>query len=226
MSPPRGAKAAARPPPSSHAGAAASAHRDSDLHRLIQLSDGMFAIALTLLAFDLKPPEGWDGRAASLVFAMQPSLLAFGLSFLIIAFYWVAHRRCFRRIRHADGVLTALNFLSLGMITLLPAMTRLLMQNGPGTDGQPLYLGLIAAIGLSNALMWGYAALRPGVMELELPMPQRIVQFLTMLIVPPALAVFTLLSARPGGRWALVGIVALAVVTRTVRRWAGKGAKL
>ena len=138
-----------------HQGGDVVAHRDGDLHRFIQLTDGVFAIAITLLAFDLKPPDDWDGLSASLFREMATPLAAFGLSFMLIAFYWVANRRCFRHIRHTDGVLTGLTFLSLSLITLLPAATRLLMQHARGTEATQVYLGLIAAIGASNALIWG-----------------------------------------------------------------------
>jgi uncharacterized membrane protein len=208
-----------------HHGGDAAAHRDGDLHRFIQLTDGVFAIAITLLAFDLKPPDDWDGLAASLFHAMATPLAAFGLSFMLIAFYWVANRRCFRHIRHTDGVLTGLNFLSLGLITLLPAATRLLMQHARGTEATQVYLGLIVAIGASNALIWGYASMRSDLMDQEVPLRLRVVLFLYLLIIAPLMAGLAMVASTPQGRWAWLVMAAVIVSARLARRWAGQGVK-
>src|SRR5262245_51146299 len=88
--------------------------RDYNLERLLMLTDGVFAIAITLLAIELRPPANWDGTFIGLVHAMGVEFFAYVMSFFFVAIYWASHRRTYRRFRRADGVLTTLNFIMLG----------------------------------------------------------------------------------------------------------------
>jgi uncharacterized membrane protein len=207
----------ARPAP--HKSPPQEATQAHDLARLTFLSDGVFAIALTLLALELKAPADWDGSAFGLLHQMRGSLTAFGVSFLVIAFYWITHRRSFRYIRHADGVLTGLNFVALGLITLVPFATRLLMERSSGTQAVGAYLGLIAVIGLANALLWGYAAVRPGIMEPEAIPRSRLAHFLIMLVAPATGATLSIMSSQPGWGWLWGVIAALWIGAAAFRRW-------
>lgn len=65
---------------------------DHSLERLLLFSDGVFAIAITLLAIELHVPEGWNGRWASLWAERWPMFTAFALSFAIIGVFWNTHR--------------------------------------------------------------------------------------------------------------------------------------
>jgi uncharacterized membrane protein len=91
---------------------------DNHLHRLILFSDAVFAIAITLLAIEIHPPEHWTS-IGELFFLMGPKLAAYGISFAVIGIYWVSHRRLFERIARANGTLDALNFITLGLVALL-----------------------------------------------------------------------------------------------------------
>jgi len=73
-----------------------SGHQHADLHRLIVLSDAVFAIAMTLLALELHPPAVWDGQIGSLFAGMRSALVAYFISFLMIGAYWMAHCGVFR----------------------------------------------------------------------------------------------------------------------------------
>ena len=90
-----------------------------DFDRLIMLSDGVFAIAITLLAFDVRPPDSWNGRLESMWAALAPLLSAYSLSFLVISVYWLLHRRFLGVILRVDMMATALNLLVLGLVALL-----------------------------------------------------------------------------------------------------------
>ena len=127
------------------------------LHRLILFSDAVFAIAITLLAIEIHPPEGWHGNVASFFQLMSHKLAAYAVSFATIGVLWISHRRMFSRFVKADGPLDVFNFLMLGLVALLPLGTELLWE---AHNASPLliYIGLVAAIGLSQGLIWGYAA--------------------------------------------------------------------
>ena len=140
-------------------------HHDYKLQRLIVLTDAVFAIAMTLLALELRPPANWDGSVITLFSAMRVSLLAYAVSFFVVASYWSNHRRSFGFVLKADGTLTLLSLLALGLVTLLPVVTRLMTEHGGAPGALAIYLGLFAAIGVVNAVVWGYACLRPGLLD-------------------------------------------------------------
>ena len=92
-----------------------SPERDSRLDRLLTLADGVFAIALTLLAIELTLPEAaadLHGQALlSALLGVWPKLLSYLTSFTMIAVFWQAHHRLFLQVRRFDGVLLWLVFL-------------------------------------------------------------------------------------------------------------------
>jgi len=134
--------------------------------RLLMLSDGIFAIAITLAALEIQMPHD-HGSLAELTRAMARPIIAYLLSFVIIAIFWIGHRNLFARLRRVDGPLTALTLLLLCLIALLPAVIHGVYA--PGEDEAPfrLYAAAMVACGLVNAAMWLYAARRPGLMAPE-----------------------------------------------------------
>lgn len=199
--------------------------RDYALERLIMLSDGVFAIAITLLALEIRVPEGWDRTAVGLISSMWRELLAFSISFLVIAVYWASHRRTFARFRRSDAGLTAINFLILGLITLLPFGSKLIAEGGPTGEPFVIYLGLITAIGFANALLWGYAAFVGDVLKEKLPFSLRMIVLLILLIVPTIMGGAGLMMHDPRKNWWIVlgaGVFSFAIMT--VRRRIGKAA--
>lgn len=80
--------------------------------RLLTLSDGVFAIALTLLVLDLHQPTVAHGLRHA-VLAQWPQYLSYALSFLIIGIIWAQHHLGYRYIRRTDHVFILLNILFL-----------------------------------------------------------------------------------------------------------------
>jgi uncharacterized membrane protein len=101
--------------------------RDSlEFARLVNLSDAVFAIAMTLLVLGLDVPAvGPDGLAAELA-AVAPQLAAFLLGFALIANIWWQHHKLFARIAAADAGLIGLDLAFLGAVALVPFPTGLL----------------------------------------------------------------------------------------------------
>lgn len=135
------------------------AHKgDPSLDRMLFFSDGVFAIAITLLSIELHIPHGWDGTFAGLIREGWPMFGAFAISFAVIGVLWNAHRRAFlMMVRFTSGVFV-LNLLLLGGIALIPFATQLLYVNGPKGESVLIYLALVALIGLIQGLTYGYAA--------------------------------------------------------------------
>jgi hypothetical protein len=99
--------------------------------RLLMLSDGVFAIALTLIALELRPPEHWEGGVNALVVQMWRPLFAYSAGFLIIGGFWAVHRRLFARLRTVDPFATLLSLLLLFLIAGVPAVAMLIADHGP-----------------------------------------------------------------------------------------------
>ena len=163
-----------------------------DFDRLIMLSDGVFAIAITLLALDVRVPAGVDDRFASLWMALKPLLSAYALSFLVISVYWLLHRRFMAVILRVDAIAAILNLLVLGLVSLLPAGTRLASSGQAMSPGLGLYAGLVIAIGVSVACFWGYASLIGGLVSAEVGPRMRWVGFLGVLISAPLFLLLTI----------------------------------
>ena len=84
-----------------------------DYDRLLMLSDGVFAIAITLLALELRLPSGWDGSVESLMGATGRPLLGYLFGFGLVGIFWFMHRRLFAQLEQVDRVITILNLLLL-----------------------------------------------------------------------------------------------------------------
>src|SRR5215475_871909 len=82
------------------------------LERLVMLSDGIFAIAITLSAIEIKPESGEDG---SLWHAWSTPLLIYFLSFFLIGLIWLVHRRIVAWLSHIDAPGTIINMMLLSL---------------------------------------------------------------------------------------------------------------
>jgi uncharacterized membrane protein len=129
---------------------------DKDRDRIVNFSDGVFAIAITILILDINVPEGLSSEEVSArVLALWPEYLGYVISFLVLAVYWQAHHRVFRHIRRYDSTLVWLNFLFLMAICFLPFPTSLLGKYG-GEQASVVIYAADAALAslLLGAVSW------------------------------------------------------------------------
>lgn len=108
--------------------AAQRADRD-DNSRVLALSDGVFAIALTILVLGIGVPKGVPSVSGA-VLDLWPKLLSYAISFVVIAIFWMAHHRVFRDLTGHDGALLWLNVVFLLLIGFLPFPVALLGEYG------------------------------------------------------------------------------------------------
>src|SRR5436190_5227565 len=164
--------------------------------RLLMLSDGVFAIAITLLALELRPPEHWEGGLGALANAMWRPLFAYSAGFVIIGGFWIVHRRLFAKFGRVDTVATFLSLVLLFLIALVPAVATLISHYGP-TRTMLLYLIMVAAISTVQLALWIWSALIVNLADPSLDRSARINQALRMAI--PALAFAVLSGAGLAG---------------------------
>ncbi|WP_297514137.1 TMEM175 family protein [uncultured Caulobacter sp.] len=193
------------------------------LHRLVLFSDAVFAIAITLLAIEIHPPHDWNG-VADLFRQMAAKLVAYVVSFAVVGIYWISHRRIFERLKSANGVLDVLNFVVLGLVALLPLATELLWEQKAG-QAFPVYVALVAAIGLAIGLLWAYAVFIGGLAH-PTPRGEAIFVMLRVALLPGFMCWMSFFSlAYPWG-WAVMAvvIVALRIVNQALARASAKAA--
>jgi uncharacterized membrane protein len=95
--------------------------------RLEALTDGIFAVTMTLLVLDLRFPEPEPGQATFDTFlGVVDRLDNYAISFAVLAVFWLGHVRLFSRCREADVAFAALNLGFLLFTTLVPPLTTLL----------------------------------------------------------------------------------------------------
>jgi uncharacterized membrane protein len=139
--------------------------------RIEAFSDGVFAIAITLLILEVRvPPQTADGLLRDALRDLWPSYLAFLASFMTIGVMWMNHHRLFGLINKKDDGLIVFNLLLLLGITWLPFPTALLAEHllGPHADQQTaaiIYAGSFFALAIVFNVMWRYAIRRKIVSE-------------------------------------------------------------
>lgn len=144
-----------------------------DIVRLLALTDGVFAIAITLLVLELRvppisetDPEGpW--KAAARLMGLWPSLLGYLLSFVGIGIMWHNHCVLFRHVVRANHALMTLNTLLLLLVAFVPFATALLASYLPHSAaiaraGTLVYTSLMTLIALAYLLIWRYLHRTPG----------------------------------------------------------------
>ena len=130
--------------------------RGRDLSRILAFTDGVFAIAITLLVLQIEVPEGLTSNGVFLdrLNDMWPDLFAFAISFAVIGSYWVRHHRLMRMVREYDASLMWLTMIYLFWIVLIPFSSQLIGEYGSKvTLTTVFYILNLALIGISMALM-------------------------------------------------------------------------
>jgi len=139
-----------------------SAGRDNDTGRIEAFSDGVFAIAITLLVIEIGVPHLEAGTTLFGELVEQwPSYLGYVISFLQIGVIWANHHNRFRFIVRSDHVLLFLNILFLMCVAFIPFPTALLADYLQGTEratAGAVYAGTLAVTAVFFTLLWLYAA--------------------------------------------------------------------
>ncbi len=132
--------------------------------RLVSFSDGVIAIAITLLAFQLRIPKLANSQSASeLANALghdAHQYVVYGVSFAIIGQYWVIHHRAFHHLLGHDRLLAYVNLLFLFTISFLPFSSNLFGQYRDNRTAVIIYASSLAAVSLAFGLVWFTAVLR------------------------------------------------------------------
>jgi uncharacterized membrane protein len=121
--------------------------------RVLAFSDGVFAIAMTLLVAGLAVPDVAGSELVRALLEEYDDLFAFALSFAVIGFYWMAHHRFFRLLAFVDDGLVRINLAYMGLIAFLPFPTALLARYDGAATAVAMYACAVAAASLVEVLM-------------------------------------------------------------------------
>ncbi|HEX2391948.1 MAG TPA: TMEM175 family protein [Solirubrobacterales bacterium] len=124
-----------------------------EFSRIVAFSDGVFAIAITLLVlgFDVNGTSGHQLDSA--LWDQREQLLAYAISFAVIGRFWIIHHRFFGEVTAFDGRLLGLNLLYLAWIVLIPFSSEVLGDYGGETAAVVLYSANLAGVVAVGMLM-------------------------------------------------------------------------
>lgn len=191
---------------------------ESDTTRLEAFSDGVIAIAITLLVLEIRVPE--EAESASALWAglrdLWPAYLGYLISFATIGIMWANHHTIFRLITRTSHYLILFNLLFLLCLAFLPFPTALLTHTLGHPDervGIIVYSGAFLVTALAYNLLWSYAASRaPALMPDAAP---QAIQSITrrFRLGPPAYAIaFALAFVNTTASLIVLAAIALTYV--------------
>lgn len=139
-------------------------NEEKETGRLEAFSDGVFAIAVTLLVLELRAPLPGTLQGDTLLRALLhawPSYLAFVTSFVTVLIMWINHHNLFKMIRRTDHNLLLLNGFLLLVVTFIPFPTNVLAEYIREPDARTaaiFYSGTFLAMAIAFNLLWRYAS--------------------------------------------------------------------
>jgi len=129
--------------------------------RVEAFSDGVFAVAITLLVFDIAVPEARSGTLPNALLHEWPSFASYAVSFLTIGIIWVNHHATLSRIEWVDRPFLFINLLLLMTVSFIPFPTNLLshyIQHGSDARTAAIvYAATMTALSLAFSGIWIYA---------------------------------------------------------------------
>jgi uncharacterized membrane protein len=165
--------------------------------RIEALSDGIFAIVMTLLILELRVPSLAASAAnvdvVSALVALWPNFANYFVTFVSLGVFWVAHHVMYHSVRRADRILLWLNLFFFMFISLLPFSTSLL-NAFPRALAAPFLFGAnLAVVGWLLFFQWLYTKTQPGMLAAFLPAEYRSSVSLRLLLAPAAITLTALI---------------------------------
>ncbi len=189
----RGGGSGASGPPSDGAGreSVAAPAGVMGTGRMEAFSDGVIAVAITLLVLDLRVPDADGARSlADALGALWPNYLAYVISFLAIGIIWINHHTLMRRLAGADRSVLALNLVLLMCIAVLPFTTSLMATYLDVPGGRLAAVVYATAFLVTSAVFLALEAhvllRRPHLLRAPLPAGERRAVLRRGALAPPA----------------------------------------
>jgi uncharacterized membrane protein len=197
-------------------------HTQRGFDRLVNFSDAVVAIAITLLVLpltDVVTASRQDSvipGAFELIGDNRDLMVVFALTFLITALFWLLHHRIFECLNDYDGMVIWLNILWLMLIVLLPFVSDLLQHHGFADGTGLVYCWLLAFLSLITGVIAVYALRHPRLLDHDVPpellrgAARRAGAFAAFLLLVGLLS----LVQPKWAQWAMLGLIVVSLATR------------
>ena len=212
----------------SHPPAASESHTGLSKHRLEALTDGIFAVAMTLLVIELKLPQHETVRDPSDLAAgighLIPTFIAWIISFFVLAIFWFSHHRLFHYVRVVDAPLLWLNILYLGFVSLMPFSSALAGEYSRMLFSQWFYSSNMLLLALLGLVKYRYVFRHPELWATPVTAGfYRGARFRSMGLMVVALVAVGIAMLVPGaGNMAFMLMFPISMLSRRVERRAEK----
>ena len=172
--------------------------------RLEAFSDGIFAIAITLLVLNISLPDNASKIGINKALLQSiPKLEIWIISFIIIGGMWLRHHKLIKQIIHIDSVFLKLNLLYLMFVTVIPWLVSLIVV----FDNQPMaitvFSGGITLLGLINLFIWIYLAKIKKVISEKISNYERNMTLINNIIYILVALVSIVVAYKVNNSWAL-----------------------
>ena len=142
-------------------------------HRIEALTDGIYAVAMTLLVIELKFPEHahftTTRELADALLHLLPKAVAWAMSFFVLAFFWIGHHRAFSHVQRCDGPLLWLSIAQLAFVSLIPFSSALLGEHGGSMLSQVFYSINMFMLSLLALLITRHVQTHPSLSKAPMP---------------------------------------------------------
>jgi uncharacterized membrane protein len=202
--------------------AGAEPHTGLSKHRLEGLTDGIFAVAMTLLVIELKVPEHdtvhGPADLAQGVLRLAPTFAAWIISFFVLAIFWFSHHRLFHYVRVVDGRLLWLNILYLGFVSLMPFSSALAGSYARMLFSQSFYSANMMMLSLLGLLKYRHVFRHPELWAAPMTVGfYRGARFRTLGLIVVALVAVGIAMIAPGaGNMAFCLMLPISLLSRRV----------
>ena len=169
--------------------------------RVEALTDGIYAIAMTLLVLSIGVPSLPPGASAEavlpgLVAGLWEGVLACAIAFLVLVSFWLGHERVFQQVARVDRTFVNLNLVTLLGIVFVP-FSAAITSDYPGVRISIWIFALnLGAIGLLNGLQWLYLVRHPALLRTPIAPPDAR-RGLARSLCSPAVALLAVLISFP-----------------------------
>lgn len=189
-------------------------------HRIEGLTDGIFAIVMTLLVLELKVPElerhATNQEIIGKLSGLGPILFSFFLTFSLAGLFWFLHHSSMQFIRHMTRRLILLNLIFLLFVSLLPFSAAMLGRFLHAPIALEIYYGHQLVLGLLLLLQW--EVVRRADLIVDTITPADTVGISTRLLTVPAACVPALLAAEFRPEWAQLAFAFTIILGRLISR--------
>jgi uncharacterized membrane protein len=128
--------------------------------RLEALSDGVFAVVMTLLVLEIKPElerHADDAAVIQMLHQLARPFVAYSIAFTVSAVFWIQHHRKFSLVRHVNGAFASLTLAFLFTLSLLPLSVAIYTKSLSNHLTLALFYGNFALMAVIMMITWIYA---------------------------------------------------------------------